>query len=61
MKQSKLQQVRVQVGKDVDMGKLITQIQTLINKSRMVDRIEIFLNNEPVPKPAEEAEDTSLL
>lgn len=42
------------------MGKLITQIQMLINRSKMADRIEIFLDNEPVTKEAEEA-DTSLL
>ena len=57
----KLQQVRCQVGRDVDTGKLITQIQTLINRSKMADRIEIFLNDEPVTQETVEAEDTSLL
>jgi len=57
----KLTQVKVHVGRDVDTGKLITQIQTLINRSKMVDRIELFLNNEPVSQETVEDEDTSLL
>jgi hypothetical protein len=45
------------------MGKLITQIHTLLNRSKLGDRVEIYLNNEPVDQAPgqEEAPDTSLL
>lgn len=58
-KPHKLVQVKVTVGQDVDLQKLIGQIHTYIAKSKMGDRIEIHVNGERQVASAE-AEDTDL-
>lgn len=60
-KPHKLVQVKVTVGQDVDLQKLIGQIHNYVAKSKMGDRIEIHVNGEHQPTQATaEVEDADL-
>ncbi len=57
-KKAKVVQVKVNVGQDVDIQKLIGQVHTYVAKSKMADRIEIYVNGAPsVEEPATEGLD----
>lgn len=61
-KPHKLVQLKVTVGREVDMQKLIRELHTLIGKSKMQDRIEVQLNGEVQhPQPSDAELDLSLL
>lgn len=60
-KPHKLVQVKVTVGQDVDLQKLIGQVHNYVAKSKMGDRIEIHVNGEHQPtQKAAEVEDAGL-
>jgi len=60
-KPHKLVQVKVNVGSDVDIQKLIGQVHTFVAKSKMADRIEIYINGQVSTQESPAAEDLALL